>query len=141
MLLIAAIGIVGFLLTSSAAPFKDKLFATLYPKRASQAASGSISGPIPPDVIAPSVNIINPVNGSNVRKNRAVNITASASDNVAVARVEFYVADDLRCFDAAPPYTCSWNVPQKPRISYTITAQAYDSAGNSASSSVTVTSR
>lgn len=137
LLLIVAVGLVGFLLVSSAAPFKDKLFSQLYPK----SASFAVSDPIPPDNIAPAVSITNPVNGSTVRKNSAVNITASASDNVAVSRVEFYVAGNLRCFDAAAPYSCSWNVPKQPRVSYTITAKAYDAAGNTGSSSVTVTSK
>lgn len=145
LVLIAAVGLIVFLAVSSSAPFKDKLFAQLFPKLPSRAATdtftGSVSGPINPDVVPPSVNITNPVNGSTIRKNSIVNITAEAFDNVAVARVEFYINDNLLCLDAAAPYSCSWNVPKRPRVKYTITAKAFDTSGNTASSSVSVTSK
>lgn len=47
LILIAAIGLVAFLLVSSTAYFKDNLFAKLYPKQSSF-ASEPISGPISP---------------------------------------------------------------------------------------------
>lgn len=50
LLLIAGVGLVGFLLVSSAAPFKDKLFGTLYPKSLSKAATVPVL-PIGPVVI------------------------------------------------------------------------------------------
>ena len=141
LVLIAALGLIAFLAVSSAAPFRDKLFPKPSSRAATNTLSGPISGPINPDVVPPSVNITYPVNGSTVRKNSTVNITANASDNVAVARVEFYVGGNLLCLDAAAPYSCSWNVPKPPRVRYTVTAKANDTSGNSASSSVSVTSK
>ena len=47
LLLVAAVGLVAFLVISSSASFKDNLFATLFPKPASFAASRPISAPIP----------------------------------------------------------------------------------------------
>lgn len=153
LVLVAAVGLIGFLAVSSSAPFKDKLFAQLFPKRASEATGGllppltisptssPISGPINPDTVSPSVDITSPTNGSTVRKNTTVKITTNASDNVAVARVEFFVNGNIRCLVAAAPYVCSWSVPKQPKVKYTITAKAFDASGNSASSSVDVTSK
>ncbi len=38
LLLVAAVGVVGFILVSASAEFKDQIFSTLFPKQASQAA-------------------------------------------------------------------------------------------------------
>ena len=145
LVLVAAVGLVGFLLVSSSAEFKNKVFNQLFSKPSSQAVSGPISGPVTPsptpDTTPPSVTITNPTNGSIVRKNSTVNITANASDNVAVSKVEFYVAGVLRCSNNVSPYSCSWNVPKPPRVTYNITAKAYDTSGNTASNSISVTSR
>lgn len=143
LVLVSLLGVVAFVIFSSSADFKNKLFSQLYPKPVSRAASEPISSPITPapDITPPTVNITSPASGSTVRKGSTVNITANASDNVAVAKVEFYVAGSLRCLVAAAPYSCSWNVPKQTRITYTITAKAYDSAGNTGSNSVNVTSK
>lgn len=149
LVLISILGVVGFLIISSAAPFKEKLFAQLFPKPASFAVSSPISEPISPtpiptpapDITPPSVTITNPINGSTVRKNSTVNITANASDIVAVAKVEFYVSGSLLCTDTQTPYSCSWRVPKLPRITYPLSVQAYDTSGNTAQSNISVTSK
>ena len=137
--LLAALGLVGFVVISSSAGFKDKLFAQLFPKPISRAVSGPISGPI--DSIPPTVSITNPLNGAAIRKNSTVNITANASDNVAVTKVEFSIAGTLLCLDTSAPYSCSWNVPKQPKAMYSITAKAFDAAGNSAQQTVNVAAR
>lgn len=153
LILIAAVGLISFLVVSSTADFKDKLFAQLFPKPPSYAVSNPISEPISPtpvptsiptpapDIIPPSVNITNPLNGSKVRKSTTVNIQASASDNVAVSRVEFYVNNVLVCTDTTSMYNCSWNVPKQPRVNYNLTAKAYDTSENSSSNTISVTSK
>lgn len=99
----------------------------------------------PPDTQAPTVSITNPQNGATVKKNSTVLITAKASDNVGVSKVEFSVDGSLKCLvlspDSAAQYNCSWSVPKQPRVKYTISAKAFDAANNSSSSSVTVTSK
>ncbi len=82
-----------------------------------------------------------PLDGSAVSRNSTTTLAAAASDNVGVARVEFYVNNSLTCTDAAAPYTCAWKVPAKARVTYTIEARAYDAAGNTASNVVHVTSQ
>ena len=55
-------------------------------------------------------------------------ITAEASDDAAVARVEFFIGRDLVCTDTLPPYSCDWLVPDIARP-YSLRARAWDIAG------------
>jgi hypothetical protein len=92
------------------------------------------------DHTTPSVALTSPSNGAKVSGN--VNIAASASDNVAVGRVEFSVAGVVRCSDASAPYSCPWTVPSGSGKTYALQAKAFDTAGNSRSTAVvTVTAR
>lgn len=111
-----------------------------------------ITGPIPspsptptptptPDTQNPTVSITYPLYGSFIKKNNVLDIQASASDNVAISKVEFYVNNNLICIDTTSPYICSWFVGKKPRVTYTISAKAYDTSNNTASHSITVTSK
>lgn len=154
-LLILLAGLVGGVyLVTRTEPFK------FLPRAASEPISGPIptSIPIPtptptptpvptpipttpPDIQPPQVLITYPLDASTVRKNNPVNIVATASDNVAVDRVEFYVNDVLICTDFTSEYSCLWNVPKKPRLNYSLTVKALDNSSNSASQIVTVTSK
>lgn len=98
--------------------------------------------PAAPDTTPPSVNISNPTNGTQLKKNANVNTKADATDNIGVARVEFYVNNSLICTDNAAPYSCSWKPSGVSGSTYQIQAQAYDGAGNvGVSSIVQVTSK
>ena len=97
--------------------------------------------PVPTDTIPPTVFITSPENGAIVKTNSLVNINVSASDNVNVSKVEFYVNSSLKCTSALTPYTCLWRVTGKKNVTYTISAKAYDSSNNSNSASVTVKSQ
>lgn len=106
--------------------------------------------PTPFDSQNPTVSITNPKNGSIVRAGSTVKIAASASDNVAVSKVEFYVAGKLLCTTLSPStkgkyrgqYECSWDVPTfSSQVTYPITAKAYDTSNNSAQLSISVTSK
>lgn len=102
----------------------------------------STPSPTPtPDITAPSVTITNPADGGTVPKNSTITITADATDNVGVTRVDFFVNNVLLCQDTGAPYSCQWNVPKKPNITYTLKATAFDVAGNSATDTNIVTSR
>jgi hypothetical protein len=109
--------------------------------------NGSQATPTPPpvtptpDPIPPTVHITHPPNGSTVPVWTVVPITATATDNVGVTRVDFYVNSNLRCSDTTAPFQCNWRVPRKANVAYTLNARAYDAAGNTASSTVTVTSQ
>ena len=93
------------------------------------------------DNIAPTVAITSPANGATVLRKSTVAINATATDNVAVTRVEFLVNGALQCTDTASPYSCSWRVPNPMGKTYQLQARAFDAAGNSATATVTVTAR
>jgi hypothetical protein len=89
-----------------------------------------------PDGTPPQVAIVSPANGSTVSGN--VTVSASASDNFGVAKVEFFVNGALIGTDTSAPYSITWNT-RKLNGTYTLTARAVDAAGNAASASSTVT--
>jgi chitinase len=88
--------------------------------------------------VPPVVSLSSPANNTAV--GGTVSITASASDNVGVTKVEFYVNGLLRATDSASPYAYSWITSSLAIGTYTLTAKAYDAAGNvGVSNSVVVT--
>jgi len=104
----------------------------------------SVPSPTTPpiDTTLPTVSITYPLNGAAVAKGTTITISATATDNIAVQRVEFYVGSTLKCPpDYSYPYTCNWRVPKMINKQYTITAKAYDTSGNTATNIVTVTAR
>ena len=97
--------------------------------------------PPPEDTVPPSVVITSPGFFQRVRPSSSVQIRASASDNVGVERVEFYVDLVGKCVDTVAPYTCSWTVPPGRGLYYLVEAYAFDAAGNYASSYTIVYTR
>ncbi len=90
------------------------------------------------DTTVPTVSITTPVKGATLRGTVAMNVTAS--DNVGVTRVEFFVNGVLKAAMNTSPYTFNWNTSPETNGSYTLTAKAYDNAGNiGQASSVIVT--
>lgn len=91
------------------------------------------------DTADPSVSITAPSSGAAVKE--SLNITASASDNDAVSKVEFYLDGELIDTKTTAPYTTTWHNSygndgwQTAPGQHTITAKAYDYEGNSATSS------
>ena len=94
-----------------------------------------------PDTTRPTVTITSPTNGSAVTRSKTTTIAATATDDRGVVRVEFRVSGTLKCTDTTAPYTCAWAVPKQANVTYTLTATAFDAAGNNASASVSVKSR
>jgi hypothetical protein len=93
------------------------------------------------DTTKPQVAVTAPPNGSYVTYGSNVGLSATASDNVAVAKVEFRVNGTLRCTDSAAPYDCPWTVWTQPGTQNYVRATAYDLAGNSTSHTVSVYTR
>ena len=89
------------------------------------------NNPVQIDTIAPTTSISNLVDGQYVTKGYKFTIKASASDNVKVAKVEFYVNDKLVCSDSTASYTCTWSVPRTAGVKYSLHSKTYDSTGNS----------
>ena len=97
-----------------------------------------ITQPVGLDKTPPTVSITAPVNGAIVARNFPILIQANATDNVAVAKVEFLVNGAVVCTDTTSAYSCNWKTPGKPNANYTISAKAYDTSGNTANVSVSV---
>ncbi|MFA6433994.1 MAG: Ig-like domain-containing protein, partial [Elusimicrobiales bacterium] len=90
------------------------------------------------DTAAPTVSVTAPTAGATV--SGTIGVTASASDNVGVSRVDFYVDGSLQGSDTSSPYAYSLNTTSLSNAAHTITARAYDAAGNNAvSAGVSVT--
>ena len=90
------------------------------------------------DTVAPSVSLTAPGSGSTV--SGPVNVTATASDNVGVSKVEFFIDNVLVGTDAASPYAYAWNSAAATNGTHVLVAKAHDAAGNTATSgSATVT--
>ena len=82
----------------------------------------------PTDTTAPTVTLTAPSAGT---VSGTVTVTASASDNVGVAGVQFRLQGaNLGAEDTTSPYSTSWNTTTVPNGSYTLTAIARDAAGN-----------
>ncbi len=92
----------------------------------------------PADAMPPTVSITNPLNNAKIQHGSTVLISALATDNTGVTKVEFYVSDSLKCISTSAPYRCSWKVPGKRGTKYTLKATAYDRSANRSSSSITV---
>ena len=88
-----------------------------------------------PDSVPPAVTLISPLEGGLLLKKQR--IEALATDNLGVARVEFYVNNTFLATDTAAPYTVDWNTRGTAAGAYTIKAIAYDTSGNSATATVT----
>ncbi|WP_225410464.1 S8 family serine peptidase [Stigmatella hybrida] len=96
-------------------------------------------GQNPGDTTPPSTSITSPAGGASL--SGSATLSADASDNVGVSRVEFYAGTSLIGTDSSAPYSISWNTASVANGSYTLTSKAFDASGNSASSaavSVTV---
>ncbi len=89
------------------------------------------------DNSAPTVAITSPANGASLFL--STTLQASASDNVGVTQVVFYDGTKVLGTDTSAPYSYSWNLLSATKGNHTLTAKAYDAAGNvTTSTAVTV---
>ncbi len=86
-----------------------------------------------PDITAPSIYIIAPVDPATI--SGTVIITASATDAIGVEEVEFFLDGVSLGDDASDPYSFSWNSSAVPDGVYSLLAVAHDAEGNYATSS------
>ena len=91
-----------------------------------------------PDTTAPVAQITAPANGGTL--SGQTTLQATATDNVGVAGVRFQVdGQNLGVEDTTAPYSVTWDTTTASNGSHQITAIARDDAGNTTSTSVTVT--
>ncbi len=83
----------------------------------------TISNPVP-DTQAPTVS------ATETGTSGTITFNATATDNVGVTKVEFYVDGVLKGTDTASPYTMTLDSTTLTNASHTLTAKAYDAAAN-----------
>ena len=89
------------------------------------------------DTSAPTVSVSGLAAGATV--SGLVAVSVSATDNVGVSRVELLVNGSLLATDIASPYGFSWDSTKTPDGAATLTARAYDAAGNFTTKSLSLT--
>jgi uncharacterized protein (TIGR03118 family) len=96
-------------------------------------------GATPPDIVAPTVDLSAPAASATVSGTTPV--TASASDDIGVASVEFFAGTTSLGKVTSAPFSISWNTTTTANGVVSLTAVATDAAGNATTStavSVTV---
>lgn len=91
------------------------------------------------DTTSPTATLTAPAAGATLTG--TATLSATATDNMAVARVEFLVDDAQVGVDTTAPYSYAWSSRAVANGAHTIKARAFDTAGNaglSAARSVTV---
>ena len=92
--------------------------------------------PPPPDTTPPTVSITSPPSGTPPYTSaQTVTITATATDDVGVTRVDFYDGQTQKGTDDTPPYNYNWSFTSADNGTHSWTAKAYDAAGNVGTSS------
>jgi hypothetical protein len=122
--------------TTGLAPGSYQVTAVAYDAANNTTTSNSrtIIIPTPPDTTAPQVSIIVPTANSTI-SGSSTNVQASASDNVSVTKVEFYIDNNLISTDTTEPYAAILDSTKQTNGAHTLLARAFDAAGNSAPSS------
>ena len=90
--------------------------------------------PPPGDSTPPTTSITSPANGATV--SGTITVTAGATDNVGVTRVELYRDNVLIGTDTSSPYELAWNTTTVSNGGHTLQTKAYDAAANAGSSAV-----
>src|SRR5207237_493342 len=91
------------------------------------------------DTTVPTTSVTAPASGATV--SGTVSVTATASDNVGVTKMEIYIDGALRTSNTnTTSISYSWNTTTFANGSHSIASKAYDAAGNvGTSSTITVT--
>jgi|GEM_PF-585353 len=101
---------------------------------------GSMQPPPPPppppvDTTAPTVSA---VQAPAATVNRVVMLTLTATDNVGVTAVRFFIDGTLLGSDNTAPYMIDWDTSGEAEGDHTLTAEAEDAAGNIATSAAAI---
>jgi hypothetical protein len=81
-----------------------------------------------PDTTPPTAAITSLSNGQTV--SGTITITASASDDVGVEKVQFIAAGTYLGYVLSPPYSRTWDTTTVANGTYAIGVRAVDAAGN-----------
>jgi len=113
-----------------------RLWLVVLPLAVLNAACAGISGSTKPgggDTTPPTVSITSPTSGATIAG--TINVVATASDNVAVASVQFQVdGSNLGAAATTTAYSASLNTTTLANGKHTLTAVATDTSNNKATS-------
>jgi chitodextrinase len=91
-----------------------------------------------PDTVSPTVKITSPVNGQTIAAKGNLSVTVAASDNIGVSKVQIFLDNSLIVSDTSSPYSGNINVNKLTSGAHVLKAVAFDGAGNTSSSLITV---
>ena len=108
---------------------RKSLTGKAYDKAGNTTVSATVSVTVAnPDTTPPTVAFISPAEGATI--SGIVTLSASATDHNRVTQVTFRRSRYLIGSDTTSPYSVSWDTRSFANGTYTITAYAYDEAGN-----------
>jgi hypothetical protein len=124
--------------TTTLTPGTHTIYVKAYDPSNNVASSGTITISVPDQSSPTNVTITAPANNAAV--SGTITVTATAQDNVGVTRMNFVVDSQAPMTVNSSPFTTSLDTTKLSNATHTITATAFDAAGNSASSSpITIT--
>lgn len=129
-------------LTNASHSFTAKAFDAANNQVTSAAVSATVNNPVvpPPDTTKPLVDVTSPATGSTI--SGSIDFSATATDNVAVGKVELYVDGALVATVQSSPYTTVLDTTTLTDGSHSLSAKAFDTSNNTATSTtVSVTVR
>jgi hypothetical protein len=91
------------------------------------------------DLTDPTVTLTSPLANSTIAVGTKVTVSATATDNRKVARVEFWVDGVLKLKDTTAPFSYVWTVPTPKGTKHTILARAVDGSGRTRDASTVIT--
>ncbi len=120
------------------APAQSAVAASVVPVASASPQASSSPSPVAQDTQNPSVTITAPPDNPHVWASGNLAVGASATDNVAVSKIEFYVNNQLAATQNGSSISRTWMQNGTPAGSYTLKAKAYDTSGNIAETSITI---
>jgi subtilisin family serine protease len=114
------------------------LYAIAYDAAGNVGQSSHLSATVSntPDATPPQVSIKSPTSGSKLGSKTTV--SATASDNKAVTRMELYIDGSLKTSTTSGSLSWNWNTSKVATGTHTILVKAFDAAGNAGTASVSV---
>ena len=103
---------------------------------AEAAVQSAVAAAIVQDTEAPSVAIVNPLEGATV--NGLVPVDIEAFDNIGVSRAELWVNNTSVAVDTSPPFAFTWDSTGTQNGTANLTVYVFDAANNMGSSSINV---
>lgn len=112
------------------------LTAKAYDAAGNVGTSAAVSVTVANDTVAPVISSLSLVDGMTVAAKQA--ISASATDNVAVAKMSLTIDGKEVAVSYGGSISYSWSTRKVAKGAHTVTVRAWDAGGNSGSKSVTV---